>query len=70
MSEEKSDDKEFENLYNVVRDRFGGRLTVEELEQVKKDVKTVADASRALRSVKLSNWDEPFFIFKPHKGRK
>lgn len=70
MSEEKSDDKEFENLSNVVKGRFGDRLTAEELEQVKKDIKTIVDASEALRAVKLSNWDEPVFVFKPYKGRK
>lgn len=70
MSEEKPDDKESENLYNLVKDRFGDRLTAEELEQVKKDIKTIVDASKALQTVKLSNWDEPFLFFKPYKRRK
>jgi hypothetical protein len=69
MTEEKSD-KQLETLYNIVKDRFGGRLTAEELEQVKKDIQAITEASRALATVKLGNADEPPFVFKPHKGRK
>ena len=69
MSKE-SNDKELESLYNIIRDRFGNRLTLDELEQVKKDLQTISEAAKTLRAVKLSNGDQPFFIFKPYKGRK
>ena len=70
MNEDKTVDKQLEALYSIVRDRFGGRLTAEELEQVKKDIQTITEACNALGAVKLSNWDEPSSIFKPYRGRK
>jgi len=45
-------------------------LTVEELEEVKKSVQNIAEASEALRAVKLGNWDEPFSVFKPMRRRR
>ena len=70
MGEEDTSDNEFENLFRIVRDRFANRLTADELEQIKKDVKTFIDNSRELRSIRLSNSDEPFFIFKPYKVKR
>lgn len=69
MSKE-SNDKELENLYNIVKDRFGDRLTTKELGEVKKDLQTIAEATKALRAVKLGNGDAPLFVFKPYIGRK
>jgi len=41
----------------------------EELEEVRKAVERLAEASEALRSVELKNGDEPFFVFKPHREK-
>ena len=57
--------KESETLFNLVRDQYGDRLTPEELEEVKKGVERIMETAKALREVKLENWDEPFSIFKP-----
>ncbi len=65
MAEKSS--KEAELLFEMVRDRYGDRLSAEELEEVRKGVKGIAEAAEALRSVKLGNDTEPFSIFKPYK---
>jgi hypothetical protein len=59
--------KEAEFLFQMVQDRYGDRLNAEELEEVRKGVKGIAEAAEALRSVKLGNGTEPFSIFKPYK---
>ena len=59
--------KEAEFLFQMVRDRYGDRLSAEELEEVRKGVEGVAKAAEALRSVKLGNSTEPFSIFKPYR---
>lgn len=47
----------------VARIRFGGKLTPEQLEQIRKDLDgNIRNADR-LRAVKLKNADEPDFIF-------
>jgi len=62
--------KDFENLYNLVEERYGDRLTARELEEVKKDVQAIVETSKTLRAIKLHNSDEPFIIFRPYRGRK
>lgn len=57
--------EESEILFELVKGRYGDRLTPEELEEVRKGVERVAETALALRGVKLENWDEPFSIFKP-----
>jgi hypothetical protein len=61
MSTEESD-----ILFKLITEKYGDRLTSEELEDVKKGVENIVEAARALREVKLENWDEPFSIFKPY----
>jgi hypothetical protein len=68
MSDEKS--REVEARFRVVVDRYGDRLTPEELEEVRKAVEANLDAAYALRSIKLENWDEPFSVFKPLRRRR
>jgi len=59
--------KESDFLFEMVKDRYGDRLTADELEEVRKGVEGIVEATRALRSVKLGNGTEPFSIFKPYK---
>jgi hypothetical protein len=47
----------------VVRARFGERLTEEQFEQVKKDLEANVQSAGRLASVKLKNEDEPDFVF-------
>jgi len=68
MSDEKS--REFEARLKVVIDRYGDRLTPEELEEVRKALEANLDTANALRSISLGNWDEPFSVFKPVRRRR
>ncbi|MBA7686734.1 hypothetical protein ES703_95189 [subsurface metagenome] len=65
MSEEKG---ESEHLFNIVKERYGDRLSDEELAEVKKGVEKIVEAAEKLREIRLENGDEPFFVFKPYRG--
>ncbi len=67
MSEAKLDGREAEYLFEMVKERYGRHIRPEELEEVKKGVERMAEAAEAVRKVKLGNWDEPFFVFKPYR---
>ena len=68
MSERKPENREVETLFQLVSDRYGGRLDAEQLEEVKKGVEAIAEAAQALRAVKLENGDEPLSIFTPYRA--
>lgn len=51
----------------LVKERYGERLTEEQLEHVSKSLKTVLDAGKALRETPLENSDEPYNVFKPYR---
>lgn len=55
-------------LLEQVRLRYGHHLTEAQMAEVRAGVQAIADASEELRSVKLDNGDEPFFVFKPYRG--
>ena len=46
-------------LFALVRERYGRRLTPEELEAVRAGVAAIVDGVRALRAVPLDNADGP-----------
>lgn len=54
-------------LFNLVRERYGDRLTTEELEEVRKGVDGLTEAAQTLRAQKLENGDEPFSTFVPYR---
>ena len=59
--------REAEILFEMVKDRYGDRLTEEQLEDVRRSVHTVVDEAEALRSVRLDNSDEPPAVFTPYR---
>ena len=65
MSNESS---ESEHLFNIIKERYGERLSDDELAEVKKGVEKIVEAVEKLREVRLENGDEPFFVFKPYRG--
>ncbi len=67
MSEDEPKSKEAEHLFAMVKDFYGHHLRPEELEEVKKGVERMVEAAEAVRKVKLGNWDEPFFVFRPYR---
>lgn len=58
---------ESEFLFELVKTRYGERLTADELEEVRKGVERISETAEALRAVKLGNWDEPFSVFIPFR---
>jgi len=66
-----SDNVQTENdgkfLYDMLKRRYGERLTPEELEEVKKGVENMRKAADKLRSVKLQNCDEPPALIIPYR---
>lgn len=54
-----------EHLLAIIRTRYGDRVTPDELEEIKKSLTAILDASTAMRAVKLENGDEPHQTFKP-----
>jgi hypothetical protein len=50
---------EVDLLFALVRERYGRRLTPEELEAVRAGVAAIVEGARALRAVRLDNADGP-----------
>ena len=50
---------EVDLLFALVRERYGHRLTPEELEAVRTGVSAIVEGARALRAVRLDNADGP-----------
>ena len=55
-------------LFALVVNRYGRRLTTEQLDEIKQMVEGQVEMARALRAVKLSNADEPFPSFTPYRN--
>ena len=66
MSDEKSMESEATHLFNMVKVRYGDRLSLEELEEVRKVVESNLQAAHVLRAVELDSRDEPFLVFTPY----
>jgi hypothetical protein len=54
-------------LFDMLKRRYGERLNLEELEEVKKGVEFIQKAADKLRSVNLQNSDEPSALFVPYR---
>ena len=63
-------DRETSILMELVRERYGERLTDEQLEHVSKSLKTGLDAGKALRETPLENSDEPYNVFRPYRRKE
>jgi len=68
MSGEEPGSRDAESLFDLVKARYGDRLTPEQLEEVRRGVERIVEAAEALRRVRLENWEEPLFVFRPHRG--
>ncbi len=67
MSNERS---ESEHLFNIIKERYGERLSDEELAEVKKGVEKIVETAEKLREIRLENGNEPFFVFRPYRGEE
>lgn len=61
---------EADNLFEIIKMRYGDRVTADELEEMRKGLDAILDASKAMRAVKLENGDEPYQFFEPYRGEK
>lgn len=61
-------DPEADTLFEIVRQRYGARLTPEQLDALRKIVGGQVEAARALRAVRLTNADEPFQRFSVYRA--
>jgi len=70
MSEPEAVGSEADLLFALVRDRYGSRLTSEELEAVRAGVAAIVEGARALRAVRLDNADGPLLPRLPDGPRR
>ena len=68
MSEPEAVLREAEILFELIRARYGERLTPEQLEGVRRGVIAIVKRSGALRAVRLCNADEPVQRFAPFRA--
>ena len=67
MREAAKPDAEADALFEIVRRRYGDRLTPAQLDELRKIVAGQLEAARALRAVALTNADEPMHPFVPYR---
>ena len=68
MTEPAPADREAEVLFELIRARYGSRLTAEQLDGVRRGVVAIVAQSAALRAVRLGNADEPVQRFTPFRA--
>jgi hypothetical protein len=68
MSEPEAVPREAEILFELIRARYGARLTPEQLDGVRRGVIAIVAQSTALRAVRLGNADEPVQRFTPFRA--
>ena len=61
-------DRERDVLFELIRARYGSRLTPEQLDGVRRGVTAVVAQAAALRAVRLGNADEPVQRFTPFRA--
>ena len=68
MSDDNREAQEMsDEMFQMVRRRYGQNLTKEELEQVQKGVEGIVSAAEAMQAVDLKNGDEPHSVFVPYR---
>ena len=55
-------------LVELLKGRYGGRLTDEQLGELRKAVEAGSERAAQMRSVPLGNGDEPAFVFTPFRA--
>ena len=62
MSEQSKVDDRAEQMMAVLRQRYGERLTEDELDEVSEAAKAIVQASEDMRDVQLGHGDSPFSV--------
>ena len=68
MPEESRDNPRADMLFEIVKAKYGDRLTYEQLAEVRSGVEGAEDLAAELRKVRLTNAVEPFANFQPYRG--
>jgi len=68
MSEPAALTREVDILFELIRARYGDRLTAAQLDSVRRGVTTIVQQVTALRAVRLTNADEPVQRFMPFRA--
>ena len=68
MPDESRDNPIADMLFEIVKSRYGDRLTDDQLEEVRKGVDGVEHLAQELRKVRLGNAVEPYATFQPYRG--
>ncbi|HXD98296.1 MAG TPA: hypothetical protein VN646_17230 [Candidatus Acidoferrum sp.] len=63
MSQPAPDPSEIDLRFELVRFRYGNRLTAEQLDVLRRSVAAIVEQVDALRTVRLTNADEPLQRF-------
>ena len=61
-------DSDVDALVEMLKGRYGDRLTDEQLADLRKAVKAASERAAQMRSVPLGNGDDPAFVFTPFRG--
>ena len=54
-------------LFKIIEEKYGDRLTEEQLAKVKTSVENLVETAEVLRKVELDYTVEPFMVFKPYR---
>jgi hypothetical protein len=65
MSDPGASASEVDLLFALVQERYGGRLSPDELDAVRAALAGIVDGARALRAVRLDNADGPLLPLPP-----
>ena len=65
MSEPGAAASEVDLLFALVRERYGGRLSPDEIDAVRTALAGIVEGARALRAVRLDNADGPLLPLLP-----
>jgi hypothetical protein len=68
MTQPAADPRDVEMRFVLVQQRYGDRLSAGQLEAIRQAVQTIADHVAALRTVRLTNADEPLARFIPFRA--
>lgn len=68
MSEPEAIREEVDTMLALVRERYGSRLSAEELDGIRTAIEGIVQAAHALRAVRLGNSDEPGQPFAAYRG--
>lgn len=67
MSSDNATEKEVNSRFEMVKQKYGDRLSDEELEAVREDVQSLVEAAQEIRAVKLDGSSEPPTVFVPYR---